>query len=226
MLKVLRMEFVFFRRQFAIIMAIFSVYFGWMVYSIPSPRVFLVLISLMIGLAMPFGILGREDKFKTASLVCSLPVRRSSIVLAKYAISWITIGIALVYSIVLTAVLPFGKVPVEEILNPKSLLISLAMISLFFSFILPFTTRFGLTGIIIFLVGTQMLGIVMLLLGQLLGRQNNPLRAFIRAVEGGFRSVLNHPSTPGFLLTLAAAILVLNAASFIISRALYARRDF
>jgi hypothetical protein len=71
-----------------------------------------------------------------------------------------------------------------------------------------------------------MLGIVMLLLGQLLGRQNNPLRAFIRAVEGGLRSVLNHPSTPGFLFTLAAAILVLNAASFIISRALYARRDF
>jgi len=226
MLKVLRMEFVFFRRQFAIILAILSVYFGWMIYRASSPRFFLVLTSLTIGLAMPFGILTREDKFKTASFVCSLPVRRSSILLAKYAISWITVGIALVYSIVLAAVLPFAKVPVGEILNPKSLLISLALISLFFSFILPFTTRFGLTGIIIFLVGTQMLGIVMLLLGQFLGRQNNPLRAFIRAVEGGFRSVLNHPSTPGFLLTLAAAILVLNAASFIISRALYARRDF
>lgn len=225
MLKILRMEFVFFRKQFAIILVMFSVYFGWMVYSISSPRVFLVLTCLMIGLAMPFGILAREDKFKTASLVCSLPVRRSSIVLAKYTMSWITIGIGLVYGIVLVTVLPFGKIPVGEILNSKSLLISLALISFLFSFILPFTIRFGLTGIIVFLVGTQMLGIVMLLLGQFFGRQNNPLRVFIHVVEGGLRSVLNHPSTPGFLLTLAASILVLNAASFVLSRALYARRD-
>jgi len=225
MIKVLRMEFVFNRRQLAITMAIFSIYFGWMANRIPSPRAFLVLTSLMIGLAIPFGILGREDKFKTASLVCSLPLRRSSVVLAKYAMSWITIGLALIYAIVLTAVLPFARIPLGEILNPKSLLISLAMISLLFSFILPFTTRFGLIGIIIFLVSTQVLGILLLVLGQILGPALNPLRMVIGTAENGIRFVLDHPSTSGFLLTLAASAVVLNAVSFFITRVLYARKE-
>ena len=99
------------------------------------------------------------------------------------------------------------------------------MISLVFSVILPFTLRFGLTGVIILLVGTQVLGIVMLILTRFARAANNPLRILIPAVEKGLRTLLGHEPTAGFLLALLAAILAINAVSMLAGSALYARRD-
>jgi ABC-type transport system involved in multi-copper enzyme maturation permease subunit len=146
MLKVLRLEFLFSRRQLFIVLAIFTAYFAYMAARIDSPRVFVVTTSLMIGISMPFVILGREDKFKTSALVCSLPVRRSTVVLGKYVATWAAIGLGLAYAIAVTAVLPFTKFRVAEVLTGRALLVSLFLISLIFAVILPFTLRFGLTG--------------------------------------------------------------------------------
>jgi len=112
MLKLLRMEYLLNRRQIFIILAIFSGYFLYLAYRIESPRVFLVSLCLMMGLAVPFGFVGREDKFKTAALVCSLPVRRATVIFAKYAMSWIAMGLGLAYGLLLAAALPFTKISV------------------------------------------------------------------------------------------------------------------
>jgi ABC-2 type transport system permease protein len=224
MLKILRLEYLYTRRQILIVLAIFSAYFAYMAGRIESPRVFIVMTSLMIGLSMPFTILAREDKFKTAVLVCSLPVRRSTVVLGKYVSTWAAIAVGLGYALLLTSVLPFSKVRVAEILTVKTILISIFLMSLIFAVILPFTIRFGLVGIIILLVGFQLLGILALILAQMTGARN-PMRAFISAVEGGLRTLLSHGATPGFLLTLVAAIIALNVLSSVVSRVLYARRD-
>jgi ABC-type transport system involved in multi-copper enzyme maturation permease subunit len=225
MLKILRLEFLFSRRQVLIVLAIFSAYFAYMAGRIESPRFFIVMTSLMVGISMPFVILGREDKFKTAALVCSLPVRRSTIVLGKYAATWIAIGVGMGYALLVTAVLPFAKVAVSEVLSLKTVMVSVFLISLVFSVILPFTLRFGLTGVIILLVGTQVLGIVMLILTRFARAANNPLRILIPAVEKGLRTLLGHEPTAGFLLALLAAILAINAVSMLAGSALYARRD-
>jgi ABC-type transport system involved in multi-copper enzyme maturation permease subunit len=225
MLKLLRMEFIFSRKQLGITLAIFSVFFCYMAYRINSPRVFLVTTSLVIGLSVPFQFVGREDKFKTASLVCSLPVRRSTVVLSKYATSWIAIAGGLAYGILLAAVFPMAVVPIGELLNPKSLLVCLAFASLFVCFVLPFTTRFGLTGIIIFLVGTQLLGILLLTFGQILGPKLNLLRTLIGMAENGIRFILYHPPTSSFFLTLVGSIVLMNVLSFFVTKALYVRKE-
>jgi hypothetical protein len=225
MLKILRLEFLFSRRQVLIVLAIFSAYFAYMAGRVDSPRLFIVMTSLMVGISMPFVILGREDKFKTAALVCSLPVRRSTIVLGKYAATWIAIGVGLGYALLVTAVLPFAKVAVSEVLSLKTILVSMFLISLIFSVVLPFTLRFGMTGVIILLVGTQLLGIVVLVLTHFARAANNPLRILLQAVEKGLRTLLGHEPTAGFLLVLLAAILALNAVSMLVGWALYARRD-
>jgi hypothetical protein len=224
MLKLLRMDYIFNHRQTLITLAIFSCFILFAVNRIDSPRVFLVSISLMIGLAISLGSLGREDMFKTAALVCSLPVRRPTVVLSKYVASWISMGIVLGLSLAFAS-LPLARVDVTEVLTVKSLMICLLLISLLAGFIIPFTIRFGIVGIIAFLVGSQLLGIVALMLAQFLGRGPNPLRTIIGAVERGLRALLYHEATAGFLLELLAAIAAINAASFFVSRALYARRD-
>jgi hypothetical protein len=225
MLKLLRLEYLFNRRQILIVLAIFTAYFTYMALSIESPRVFLVATSLMLGLAIPFTFLGREDKFKTAALSCSLPVRRSTVVLGKFAATWAGIGLGLAYTLAFAAAVPVARFSIAEVLTPRALLISLFLISLVFSVILPFTIRFGLTGVIILLVSLQLLGILALLMTQLLGGAGHPLRAAFGAVEGGLRSLFAHRPTPGFLLTLLAVIVAVNAVSLIIGRVLYARRD-
>lgn len=226
MLKILRLEYLLNRRQILIVLAIFTAYFAYMVSQIDSPRVFVVSTSIMIGLAMPFTILGREDKFKTSAFVCSLPVRRSTVVLGKYAATWAAIGLGLGYTLLLAAVFPFSKIQVAEILTARNLFVALFLISLIFAVILPFTIRFGLVGIIILLVGFPVLAILALVLSQVLGETNNPLRVFIRAVAGGLRTLLTHEATPGFLLALLAVGVAVSAASLFVSRALYVRRDF
>jgi ABC-type transport system involved in multi-copper enzyme maturation permease subunit len=224
MLKILRLEYLYTRRQIVIVLAIYSAYFAYMAGRIESPRVFIVMLSLMIGLSMPFAILAREDKFKTAAFVCSLPVRRSTVVLGKYVSAWAAIAVGFGYALLLTSVLPFSKVRVAEILTVKTILISIFLMSLIFAVILPFTIRFGLVGIIVLLVGSQFVLILALILTRMLGARN-PMRAFFRAVEGGLRALLSHGATPGFLLTLMAAIIALNVLSLVVSRVLYARRD-
>jgi ABC-2 type transport system permease protein len=225
MLKILRLEYLYTRRQIVIVLTIFSAYFAYIAGRIESPRVFIVMTSLMVGLAMPFTILAREDKFKTAVLVCSLPLRRSTVVLGKYVSTWAAIVVGLGYALLLTSVLPFSKVRVAEILTIKTLLISIFLISLIFAVILPFTIRFGLVGVIVLGVGFQLLGILALVLAQVLGGARNPMRVFFSAVEGGLRTLLSHEATPGFLLALLAVVIALNALSFVVARALYSRRD-
>jgi hypothetical protein len=181
--------------------------------------------SIMIGLSMPFIILGREDRFKTAALMCSLPGRRATIVLGKYAATWGAIGLGLGYAVLFKAVFPFSKFSNGEILTARNFLVSLFLISLFVAVILPFTIRFGLTGIIILLVSGQLLGILTLILTQALGGASNPMRFFFRTVKSGLQTLLTREATPVFPLKLVAAIVAVNAASLFISRALYARRD-
>ncbi len=225
MLKLLRLEYLFNLRQLLIVLAIFSVYFAWAVNRIDSPGVFTITTSIMVGLGIPFAIVGREDKFKTAALVCSLPVRRSTVVLSKFAATWAAILLGLGYNVFLTAVLPFSKVPLGGVLSLKNLLISLFLMSLLFAVILPFTIRFGLTGIIILLVGCQLLGIVTLILTQMLGGAGNPLRLFFRGAERGLKLLLHHQATPAYLLALAGGTIAVNLLAILVSRAVYARRE-
>jgi len=225
MLKILRLEFLFGRRQFVITLSIFSAYFAYVTAQIKSPRVFIIMTSVMIGVAMPFLVLAREDKFKTAGLICSLPVRRSTVVLGKYAATWAAVVFGLGWALLITAVFPFSRIPVGEVFTVKSLLIALFLISLIFAVILPFTIRFGLVGVIILLVGSQVLGILALLITHMLRGAKDPLRVFFLPFQRGLRALLYHEATPGYLLTLLALVIAFSAASLFISRVLYARRE-
>ena len=225
MLKILRLEFLFSRRQVLIVLAVFSAYFAYMASQIDSPRVFIIATSLMVGLSMPSAILAREDRFKTAGLLCSLPVRRSMVVLSKYASTWAAIAIGLGYALLFCSVFPFARISMTDVLTLKMLLISLLLMSLLLAVILPFTIRFGLTVIIILLVASQLLGLVALILAQMLKGAGNPLRVLLSAVATGLKALMNHDGTPGYLLALLAAAIAVNALSFLASWALYVRRD-
>ncbi len=225
MINLLRLEFFFNRKWLTIVFFMFTGYFAWAVYQMSSPKAVLVIISGMLGLVVSMGFQVREDKFKTAALVCSLPLRRSDIVLGKFTATWTVLVVGFIYTLGLIAVLPFSKISVGEIVTLKFVLISLALISLIFGLLMPFTIRFGMVGIIIFLVGSQVLGILLLLITRIFGNRRNFLGAIIQGIEGFLRFILNHEADPVFLAVLAASILVFNGTSFFLARALYVRRN-
>ena len=225
MLNLLRLEFFFNKKWLIIVLFMFTGYFAWAVYQMSSPKAVLVIISGMLGLISSMGFQVREDKFKTAALVCSLPLRRSDIVLGKFTATWTVLVVGFIYTLGLIAVLPFSKISVGEIVTLKFVLISLALISLIFGLLMPFTIRFGMVGIIIFLVGSQVLGILLLLITRIFASRRNFLSAIIQGIEGFLRFILNHEADSVFLAVLAASVLVLNGTSFFLARALYARRN-
>lgn len=224
MLKLVRLELLLNRKALATALLMLSVFFVYAASRTFSPRQYIGLISLVMGLAVPITFQGREDRFRTSVLLCSLPARRSDIVLAKYAVTWVAIAFGLVYALALAA-LPFSKIPLKEVLNLKGFLLLLFFVSLFFACQLPLTTRFGFKGIMIGLVGLQLLGVLAMILIQLFGGDRNPLRPVFLAVENFFRFIMRQPATPAYLLLLGASAIALNAGSFLVARALYARRD-
>jgi hypothetical protein len=225
MRNLLRLEFFFNRKWLIWVFFIFTGYFAWAVYQMSSPKAVLVTISGMLGLVVSMGFQVREDKFKTAALICSLPLRRSDIVLGKFAATWTVLIVGFIYTLGLIAALPFSKISVGELLTLKFILISLALISFIFGLLMPFTIRFGMVGIIIFLVGAQVLGILLLIITRIFGTRRNFLSVIIEGIEGFLRFILNHEADPAFLAFVAASIFVLNGASFILARFLYARRN-
>jgi len=224
MLKLVRLEFLLSRRVLLTTFILFSAVFVYLACWSDSPNQFIGFVSLVTGLAIPVTFEGREDRFRTSVLLCSLPARRSDIVRAKYTMTWAVMAGALVYALLIAA-LPFSKIPLAQVINPKGLLLLVFFLSFFFAFQLPLTTRFGFKGIMIGLVGLQVLGVLGFVFVDLFGGKRNPLRVVFLAVEKFFRTIVRLEPTAGNLLLLGAAIVALNAGSFLVARALYARRD-
>ena len=231
MLKLIRKELIFNRNNLLLILALMT---GFLMYFLaraenfksPGRPGFMMFCAFYIGASLCVTLEAREDKGKTATLTCSLPCSRKTIVAARFALTWLLMLAALIYTTALAALLPFSRVDLSQALNLKFILVSLLILTVVFAVLLPFTIRFGFVGVILFLVGAQLIGLVALFVAKFIksGRAEllSPLGAAIRGLKflGGPQSTAVH------LVLVAVAILALNAASLFISQALYARREF
>jgi hypothetical protein len=226
-LKLIRLDLTFNRNSLLLVMAVMTGFFVYFTYRGDeiSPRAFFLLAAFYVGASLSVTLAAREEKFKYGALTCSLPVRRSTIVAARFVLTWALMILALAYVVALAAALPFSRVDIGAALSVKFILTGFLILSLVFSLMLPFTLRFGVMGVMMFLVTAQVAGIVGLLLaGHLSGGRvsiGSPLSAAIR----GLKFLVGPESTATHMLLVAAAVVVLNIAAFIASKALYARRD-
>jgi len=221
----IRFEVLLSRKALLIMLGIFAPFFVWAAAYLPSARFYIVMTSLFMGLSLPAGVHGREDKFKTTALLCSLPVRRSSVLLAKFTASWLIMGGGFLFATAVVVLSPLSKFPLGEFLKAREVLLALGLTSLGFAFVLPFIIRFGVTGLIIGLVIAQLFGVLFFVTALIFGRETNLLRSVLRAVIEGLRSLFHREATPGYLALLAAAVIAINAGSFFLARALYLRRE-
>lgn len=179
----------------------------------------------IVGAMIPLSLVGREDKFKTATLTCSLPVTRDAVVASRYVGGWVLAaggGLAILAACYGTSRAGFGN-PVGE--WSQAFLVGFVTIGLIMAGLLPFTLRFGLVGLIGFLAFTQVLGIAAFMSVVFLGGHGT-LRTVIGGVAGAV-TALQEPLRPvGYDLLLVVAVVALNVVSFFFSRSIYRRREF
>lgn len=186
----------------------------------------LVFGSFIAGL-LPVMISGREDRFHANAFTCSLPVRRSQVVLARYLV-----GVALYPAWVACCVLlawPFsgGSFPVE-MLQPPTLATGFAVLVLTIATFTPLMLRFGFIGFLFALIGLQVLGLFVLVAAPRLGLRNGILAIedAVKAIGPGLRILRAAMGRAAYYAAAFATVAAIFGLSFLLSCALYRRRDW
>jgi len=179
-------------------------------------------VTLMCAM-LPVSIIAKEDKFAATTLTCSLPVTRRSIVNARHLGGWLIGGGSAAIVLMLGLAVPrfrelWGEGSVGAIMT------SFVVIGLVIAAFVPFTIRFGLTGVLAGMVALQILGVVafmtVLVTGGI-GDIENTVRAIVDAVKDYHEQV--GPAL--FTATLVAAIAAINWASWALSQRIFRSRD-
>jgi len=223
LLDVLRFDVLLNRKILLLNVAIFLVFLLFMAHDAKIPaREYAVIGALMFSFTA-LSILSREDKFKARVLLCSLPVPRRQIVLARYSLA-IGAGLAGIAIACGLAALPSAQVVTKDATVWSVLTPALVTVAIANAVLLPFTIRFGMVGILVFLAGAQVLGLIALAASSFARR-----RLHLGDIIGRFGSALHDlERTTGattFGALVALLLLAALAISCRISIAIYERQE-
>ena len=186
------------------------------------PRHYAAFASFMVAF-LPAVMVTREDKFNAMMLGCSLPVKRKTIVQARFLFS---VGLAvfgILGAFLLAAFVPSSQFRPADIFAWGPFLTGMTGITIFLSLLLPFALRFGMKGILIFLIATQVLGVTLLTLVKMTG--SGVGRRIVESVIGFFVRSQQALGPTGFNLLLAAVLLCLLGLSYLVSVRVFENRE-
>jgi hypothetical protein len=180
--------------------------------------------AAVICAMVPLTLVAREDKFRTAALTCSLPVTRDAVVSARYWGGGLVTLAAIAVILAAGYLVPQTGFAARGVEHGRPLVVAFVIAGLVQAALLPFTIRFGLAGLMVFLVGAQVLGIVALLSAMLLGL--DVLRGVIGTIGAALRALRDWGGDAGFAAVLVAAVVLISIASHALSQRLYRAREF
>jgi hypothetical protein len=216
------------RRALLSVFGIFVLFEAYFVMRMDSPRVWLVATGVYATF-LTLSPLGREDKFRTASWACTLPVTRLGLVRAHYLGAWLMVAVSMTAGLGLAVLLPGSRVSLADISSPAALFMTLSAITLILSLMLPFTIRFGIKGVLVFLVALQILGAGALLFAIATGgRQSgggNPIRWTIGRVTEGVTSLQALVTPLVFYIGLSVVLVAVGWLGYRLAAALFERRE-
>jgi hypothetical protein len=228
MFKLLRKDVILNGRVLALAYAFWSAF--WLGYPVlrpggdPSFNAWAVMVSVPCAVLPVIGI-AREDKFKGGALACSLPVTRDAIATSRYVGGWLIAVVGAAIAVGAMAIL--SAAGMTEFAPPTIWLPAevVVTIGLALAVLLPFTLRFGITGVLVFGIGAQLAGIVVLLAAAIFGSTGG-VGAIIRGTAKAVNSTREALGPGVFVLAVMAAIAALNVASHRVSVWIYRRREF
>jgi len=186
------------------------------------PRAYAGFSALMLSF-LPAVMVTREDKFNAMVLGCSLPVSRKTIVRARFVL-WLGLALAGVFgAFALGAFLPSSNFDAGDLFARGPILTALTGVSLLLALLLPFTLRFGMKGVLIFLASTQVLGVILLTVMQV--TRSSLDRALVEKILGGIAHLRAFLGPSGFDLVLVAILVGFLGASYVLSVRVFEGRE-
>jgi hypothetical protein len=222
-LKLFRKELILFKKPLVIYLLFVTGWTIWISYQVPRAGVLAVFTTILVTL-IPITIIAREDRFKGAAVTCSLPFRRKTIVQSRYLLSWILMGVGMVYTFTLVMTVPVSRVNPAELMTAKTVFLSLFLLTVFFAALFPFVIRFGLMGLLLFLIGTQMAGVVLFLVVAMTSTRLN-LRGLFSWIAAGIGALMSHLGAAGFYPFLILVMVSINIISLKCSERLFAAKE-
>jgi hypothetical protein len=184
----------------------------------------LALAALLTGI-LPAAALARQSKFKAEDMICSLPVTRNRFILGKFAFIGILMLISICIAYFIVAVMPHEGFATKEILHPDVLVNTLIAMSLLAGFLVPLVISFGFMGMMILILGVNLItvGIFVLTFLKLI---DNGLDFVFRDIPAAFSSLRATMGAPYYHLLLLGCAVLVGFLSLKISQFAYQRKDF
>ena len=188
-----------------------------------SPKVVLGASAVYLSF-FPASALARQSKFKADVVICSLPVTRNKLVIGKYLFTALLFcgGLVLISCILLA--LPGRQYALADVLSANRVVNFLFAVGAASALLIPLILRFGFTGILIFVLGLNVLTVILFVLTylKLIG---NLLDFFFRGLPAAVASLRNAMGAPWYHLLVLLATCLLWGASMVISQKIYARKE-
>jgi ABC-type transport system involved in multi-copper enzyme maturation permease subunit len=171
---------------------------------------------------LPLTIYAREDKFKAEGFSLSLPMTRRDLILSRYIMAWITMLAMYGSASVLSVLIPGTKLSTSTIFLPKTVLMALFFMTLIFGMLMPLFTRFGMVGLMVFLIAMQVLGIFFVVFNMVI----KDIRTVIMSTVGAINKVQAAIGPAGSAAAAVILMIMFTYLSFELSVFVFKRKDF
>jgi hypothetical protein len=200
-------------------------WFLWVAYAMAEPnagRITAVGAAFM-GALMATTIAAREDKLHTTATLASLPVSRSTLVEARYLVAYVVGAATYLVVVVMAAALPWSVQRVAELVEVRTVLLTLTLATAAIALMMPVVVRFGIFGVVLVLVALQLAGVVVMVAFEFFGSRS--AAGVFGVIERGIVALHGGLARPPVILETAVVLALAIWLSFRLSVFLAERRD-
>jgi ABC-type transport system involved in multi-copper enzyme maturation permease subunit len=200
-------------------------WFLWVAYAMSEPGAGRITAvgAAFVGSLMATTIAAREDKLRTSATLASLPVSRGTLVEARYVAAYVIGAATYLAVVVMAAALPWSVQRAAELVELRTLLLTLTLASTAIAVLMPVVIRFGLLGVMVFLGAFQVLGVAVMVAFEFFG-----LRAAVgvfSVIERGILALHRGLDQPVVIVETMAAVALAIWLSLRLSVFLAGRRE-
>jgi ABC-type transport system involved in multi-copper enzyme maturation permease subunit len=200
-------------------------WFLWVAYAMREPDAGRITAvgAAFIGALMATTMAAREDKLRTSATLASLPVSRRTLVEARYLVAYIVGAATYLVVVVMAAALPWSVQRATELIELRTLLLTVTLASTAIALLMPVVIRYGLLGVMVFLGAFQALGVAVMVAFEFFGSRS--AIGVFSAIERRIAALHQGLNQPVVILETAAVVAIATWLSFRLSVFLAERRD-
>jgi ABC-type transport system involved in multi-copper enzyme maturation permease subunit len=197
----------------------------WVAYAMSEPDAGRITAvgAAFIGSLLAATIAAREDKLRTSATLASLPVSRRTLVEARYLVAFIVGAATYLVVVAMAAALPWSVQRTAELVEVRTVLLTLTLAGAAIAVMMPVVLRFGLLGVVVFLGVFQVLGIAVMVAFEFFGSRSAV--GVFSAIERGIGSLHRGLDQPAVILETVAVLAFTMWVSLRLSVFLAERRD-